>query len=1012
MAKSSTIGLLKNVSTAAGSACPRQEAAQIIYNALTLPILEANQLGVLIPSNETILTKYLGVEVFTGVIVANEVAGLDGDAIDAGTTAVKLLDDNQDITNTTKVFDFSTGLDDLGESVTIYGKTVVKGTNEALFVVDSGLNTTYNNDGAAIANATGLAKASGMSVSAAEYFVNYDEATKTPVPQWTSEGVLSGFTAFKEKETDSTSVTSYKAGDTVSEKGYQALLDAYNNNTLTIGTTNGNKLASDNYSWKVFVGLYLTEASTTTYDTYTGNGNGTYVKVIDNNGDNKADYILRVNFVMDQVILKTSAGATINTTETVNGVTKNVVLSDRNASTAEVALNETVNVADGAELAADDVIVYANIEGTYYTNVITPVVDTVSAIDYKNSTFTGVEDEYAMSAIGDKTDMLNAVADLSKRTSYNLYEDLFGYVRTFIEAKYSDYVLLTEIYRDTTDRNNLISDKTYTVETVDKEGTVANYTVASGEKVFYTGSVHNYNTNGLNKAVTYSWTNVANAAIDGTSIDLASVEAVYNYKTAKTGTKIYDLTAKTDNVAADIAKGQRYFNFTNDNGAADYVNVTANTQVYFVYGKGTETEITKVEVGTGYSSIPALAGKGINAVYAVATTTRYDSTGAQYPVADVLVIEINKTYEESFVFAYENYNGDVESILADGTIGDVDGNASTTYTGFYNTLNGEITTALVPTADYKANNIVAAEVFEIRGLGFINVHEYSSYNGTASSSVTTVDYTDELPVYAIKTVPGSTRLTAENITYTGIRTGDDLIIVWSSARHSGTPVYIIDVTRSDASAWLSKLLSDIQGDEVKTCTVTLDGVVIDTVTSGDSYTAPKKDDADGTGYLVEGLDGVSYVAYGGTIDEVKDDITLTTGYVSWTLNTEEPVAVEYAKKGTTDINKYLTATGKYVRILKTATGTTAIRAVDGKAMTNGDATFVDGLYKVTMGADGTYTANKAVYDEDGNLVAAETELDAGKAYYAKEGTVFTKLLNGTLNGNYTVTDGADAEPFK
>ncbi|MBD5155655.1 MAG: hypothetical protein HDT15_11530, partial [Oscillibacter sp.] len=94
-----------------------------------------------------------------------------------------------------------------------------------------------------------------------------------------------------------------------------------------------------------------------------------------------------------------------------------------------------------------------------------------------------------------------------------------------------------------------------------------------------------------------------------------------------------------------IANNQRQYNIdsnysakyrTNSNG---YVNATVDTKFWIV----TPNDIKYVE---SYRDLPAIKAENIRAAYAVATNTNADSNGADYWIADVIVIETNKIEQD------------------------------------------------------------------------------------------------------------------------------------------------------------------------------------------------------------------------------------------------------------------------------------------------------------------------------------------------------------------------------
>jgi hypothetical protein len=1026
LAKSNLVGLLENVSTPVGSACPRQEAAQIIYNALDKDIMSYSLTGVLTSTGENILTKYLGVVKYTGVVVANEYADLtttDG-ALDEGTTEIQLLNSKDELTDETIVFDFASDLDDIGESVIVYGYAEnLKGATTALLVADTGMNSTYNT-GAAVQAAPGstlaatIKKASGLTFNAdtADYYVNYDAAPYATVTKYYSDGVLVLDVASYDKalKEGTNAAKNNKVTYTVDDEiDYDAVLWAYNTDNLSVGTSTTALSSTVGMSWTNVKKLYIEPKTTVVADgNFTGSTNGDYVKLIDFNGDNKIDYVLEVDFVLDQVATVGKQGATI-ATQVDN---KFVTLNADNTSAVEVALNDELVIADGQELSTNDVILYTEIAGIYYTVIDTPVIDTVSAINYKAETFTGAETEYSMSGIVNKTDMNEAVKDLSKRETYKLYEDHFGYVRAFIENGNDAYILLTEMYTNGTSHNQLISDRTYTAETVDADGTVANYTVVSGANLFYDRTAYT----GLVPAVDDSWTNIAGASIADDEISLASPLQAYHYASNKTVTDaVFDLTANTQKNG--ITKAQRLYTGEDEDGYAYQVNVTSDTLVYLVYGEENAVqnigEISKVEVGTGYSFINKVDAAAVNAVYAVATSTNKtsDETNKQtYQVAKILVIEINAdNFEDAVALGIQDYKTDVESLLSS------DGTATTTLsagvydgTWFYkyvtNGMSGKLgvnTICEKITSNYNKNGIYTALVNKTTRLNNASVTslEYFTRKSNGDFNTAKALYIDNLAdqnIYQLVTKGGNTVL--ETYDYRLLAENDLLILVYNGNDLS----YILRVNNLT-----NDLYDKIAADETDTTyNVTVDGVIVDTVASGSTYTVPAVKDvapnASGTGFKY----GSEYVAPKDEI-EVTGNIALESSYVAWTVNGTTTIPVAYQKSGV-DIKTTLSTsvTGDYVVVEK---GTfKGIKVLDSTKSdgTNtlypdADATFIDGLYEVTIdlsanNATSATIKSGTVYNAQGEKV---TDLADTDVVYAAEGTVIVTLKGGDVDNTYTIT---------
>ena len=124
------------------------------------------------------------------------------------------------------------------------------------------------------------------------------------------------------------------------------------------------------------------------------------------------------------------------------------------SSTTSDALNETVQ-ADGDdvitedELAEDDIVYYALIDGNAYTykaDVVTAEIDKVNRNTYTATTTDG--DEYVESGVHEHTgwqEIVSGVRNLEGDVNYDLYLDRFGYLAAFTESdNNAGFVLLTD----------------------------------------------------------------------------------------------------------------------------------------------------------------------------------------------------------------------------------------------------------------------------------------------------------------------------------------------------------------------------------------------------------------------------------------------------------------------------------------------------------------------------------------------------------------------------------------
>src|SRR5699024_3340947 len=169
------------------------------------------------------------------------------------------------------------------------------------------------------------------------------------------------------------------------------------------------------------------------------NENGNWLKVIDNDGDGEAEYVLKTIYTAagvedinrDGDIELTPLYITLDSTDDLNQLTKDI----------------PVVTAD--ELAEGDVVYYAVIDGnaqTYLADMVTAEIDRVNRNTLTATTTDG--DEYIQSDVHNHVDWAgydDGVRNLEGDVSYDLYLDKYGYLMVFTETAYSgNFALLTD----------------------------------------------------------------------------------------------------------------------------------------------------------------------------------------------------------------------------------------------------------------------------------------------------------------------------------------------------------------------------------------------------------------------------------------------------------------------------------------------------------------------------------------------------------------------------------------
>jgi hypothetical protein len=684
-AKSFSIGLLKNVSTAVGSDCPRQEAAQIIYNALNMDLLEENALGVKVPSGETILTKYLNGYTATVVVTGNEYADLnDITPLDAGKTEV----DGKTVLN------WSTDLEAIGESYTIWAtKGGAQNNDTVIYADNTGLNTIETFTAKADLKREIKMKTNDdtekflnfgdEATYTADRLVTYDKLTKI---DFANKGTNTLYVINKNgaivESTDASAVegTTYYTKSTVSVKAGDPLdMDAiatvfdYNELSIYVGTKGSSNYVdqSDELSYRQFVSKYVTASSDAAV---TANENGNYVKVIDNDGDGVADYILKTQYAV----------------ATVEKVAKNGAVTLSAAEQAETynnvnTITKDVKVSAYDDVAVGDVVIYAVIDGIAYADKAESVEIVVDKQNLNKITITSTDgDTYEQSAIDymvDDNQFVQDIMDLQKDYTYIAYKDKAGYIATATQATQAgEFVLLTDAYYATTKAGADYAVKGYV------DGEIGSYDVnARSTANFIAKGSDNNNWGKLNKFQCKSedtethLTNVATYTLDDDGVmSLNVVEKAFNKKVVN----MIDLDVVTLNGTNKKLSGANYYTASTDTTPyatkdedSQTVNVRSDT-VYYYVSKDAVTDTITVKSYTGYANAPQVAAADINNMYAVATYV----TSSDYWVANVVVVELKDSYKGSaesvFVYNYpENVNtlrnATIDIIKADGTTASV-----------------------------------------------------------------------------------------------------------------------------------------------------------------------------------------------------------------------------------------------------------------------------------------------------------------------------------------------------
>jgi hypothetical protein len=681
-------GITDNISDGTlNQAATRETVAEILFRAITV-----NKVDYTLAFGYTEGTTSLGYDTFglatiDGVVTANDWASLTDDTpLAAGKTTIG-----------GKTYNVSTDLTDLGES-----RTGWAAGKDVLYLVDSGDNTVYENDGAAktIETASQFSNVTGLTrTDATEQFLNFGgngsykssdiklaykinlSLYNTTTNSSLTDADLTANGLVQETDTTTTPGTTIYTGvyrkdikpnseiTALDSTLMKAIFDYAKNDTneelgvVFVGTKDDpSSDVSDTISWNKFVADYIdTSASAMTV---TGATKGTWLKVIDNDGDGDAEYVLKTVFTITDVVKVAKDGTVTLGVDTLSAADKAAYIVEGNDYTD----NDDADIATDDELQVGDVVLYTYIDGKVYTGLADMVTATIDKVNRNTATATTTDgDEYVESAVKGVDCMQSTlydetVVELQGSTSYDMYLDAFGYLTVFTPTATSgDYTLILDGYYAESKNSNDYAVKAYqdgSVNVVD--------TTAASSKLFVSNSVSGNSWGNLksladNRASLY--TTVASLSDDGV---LTPVDKVFNRKDVR-------VITTSDNEAGIPGKtyitGTAYN--TTDNATSAYDNADTDSSVevrglsstvyYYVYKSGTSYVVKEY---VGYNALPDLGNDAalIEDVYTVGTlVTRYDPAqtasglSESYYTADVVVVEFSGAYTSNAeqVFIYD-----------------------------------------------------------------------------------------------------------------------------------------------------------------------------------------------------------------------------------------------------------------------------------------------------------------------------------------------------------------------
>ena len=437
---------------------------------------------------------------------------------------------------------------------------------------------------------------------------------------------------------------------------------------IYIGTQSIDDISDDaDMSWKAFQNKYIeTDENAVQVE---DNENGNWLKVIDNDGDGEADYVLKTIYtfaVMEDInrddeleLTAVEEAANMKGSSHIDNI--NVV-------------DEDIDIVCDDELADGDVVYYAVIDGNAQTYLADMVTAEIDKVDRRNDTaITTDGDEYVESAVCNHTNRgyYDEVTDMAGGTSYDMYLDKFGYLGVFIEtATTGDFTLIVNGWYSslkTGDEYAVLAWNGEDLETIDitKNGDMFigahyDYDGNDWDSLYPFGEAGEINNSGNTVAWDgddYTRTTVATLDDNG---KLTPVDEVFTRKDVNIidlGRQYLDdsdwykgYAYESDDVAYDSVIGTR----TNGNFVPTRVEVRAlsTTVYYFVYRDGNAYDDIVVNEYVGYKNVPSLdefSSELIEDVYAVGTLTSRDYTDSEsgdtsYYTANVVVVEFSSRY--------------------------------------------------------------------------------------------------------------------------------------------------------------------------------------------------------------------------------------------------------------------------------------------------------------------------------------------------------------------------------
>ena len=609
------IGILEGITdTQLSGPATRSLVFQILFRAILKDTVRYNALHEdYDPTGETLGYITFKLRDVTGVVVANKWANLNSSRVLAdGKTDIVVTGE----TKTTRL-DIDSELTDMGENRHFY----LAGNDSAnvLAMDEEGVaNNVYSNKGAA-------AKVSDSKITVnadTEQYVNFDfthegkseyrleyRVVFDNSPAYTYDGKTSQEWFEDRYDVDLDDVLdNANRFDTVTTVGYvttytrviprndgisaddiaimEGIFSVADNNTsrsagidgyVFAGTNsqsdvNRNLDLSDEMSWNAFYDAYIANRANTKV---TGADNGEWLKVVDNNNDGVAEYVFLTEFHLDKAI----------SSHTVKGEDEPVLdyyqLTSESSSYSVRELTE--------DLAVGDVVIYALIDGKANVSRADKLTDKVATINFKEDTLTtdGGETK-GQSGIDNDTEMAEIITNMATKTEYDMYLDVFGYVRAYELTAGTQYGLITEAYYGYGANGSFVRNGVVTVELGAQDEDIQEYKLLNDKNNPFVLS--DYYSQGVDYN-SISLYNYLQPAISHLGTSYMDTNWGYDWNNSGTVHTVNDRADDTITVKSNIFKGSDNYSWWSNPGrrtvralANDTVANTVVTPTAFDYG--------------------------------------------------------------------------------------------------------------------------------------------------------------------------------------------------------------------------------------------------------------------------------------------------------------------------------------------------------------------------------------------------------------------------------------------